>query len=131
MAYESVNPVPMVHRGIIFGAGMAWTMVVAIFLFDLFVQRKGWCGHICPMGALYSVIGTVSPLRVRADKREACDDCMECFAVCPEPQVIKPALKGAEKGIGPVINASTCTNCGRCIDICAEEVFHFGFRKPN
>jgi len=131
MAYESVNPVPMVHRGIIFGAGMAWSMVVAIFLFDLFVQRKGWCGHICPMGALYSVIGTVSPLRVRADKREACDDCMECFAVCPEPQVIKPALKGAEKGIGPVINASTCTNCGRCIDICAEEVFHFGFRKPN
>ncbi len=131
MAYEAVNPVPMIHRGIIFGAGMAWSVVVAIFLFDLFIQRKGWCGHLCPMGALYGVIGKVSLLRVRADRREACDDCMECFAVCPEPQVIKPALKGAEKGLGPVITAGACTNCGRCIDICAEEVFHFGFRKPN
>jgi ferredoxin-type protein NapH len=54
---------------------------------------------------------------------------MDCFEVCPEEQVIRPALKGADKGIGPVILSSQCTNCGRCIDVCAEDVFHFGLRS--
>lgn len=131
MAYELMNPVSMVHRAIIFGVGMAWTVVIGIFLFDLFVAKRGWCSHLCPMGAMYSLIGKYSPVRVRADKRTACDDCMECFAVCPEPKVIEPALKGADKGIGPVIMAGECTNCGRCIDICAKEVFNFGTRFNN
>lgn len=131
MAYEMVNPVSIVHRGIIFGMGMAWAVVIAIFLFDLLVSKRGWCSHLCPMGGVYSLIGHFSPLRVRADERDACNDCMECFAVCPEPQVIKPALKGAGKGIGPVIVAGECTNCGRCIDICAKDVFKFGLRFNN
>ena len=131
MAYEMVNPVSIVHRGIIFGMGMAWAVVIAIFLFDLLVSKRGWCSHLCPMGGVYSLIGHFSPLRVRADERDACNDCMECFAVCPEPQVIKPALKGADKGLGPVIAAGECTNCGRCIDICAKDVFKFGLRFNN
>jgi ferredoxin-type protein NapH len=83
------------------------------------------------MGALYGLIGHYSPVRVRADKREACDDCLECYAVCPEPQVIKPALKGMGKGMGPVILAGACTNCGRCIDICGKQVFRMGLRYDN
>jgi ferredoxin-type protein NapH len=53
---------------------------------------------------------------------------MDCFNVCPEPQVIKPALKGAPKGEGPVILDVNCTNCGRCIDVCDKDVFSFGTR---
>jgi ferredoxin-type protein NapH len=56
---------------------------------------------------------------------------MDCFAVCPEPQVIGPALKGAEKNIGPVILSPNCTNCGRCIDVCSKNVFHWGTRYRN
>ena len=88
----------MLHRGLIFGMGAAWLVVLAVFLFDLLVSRRGWCGHLCPVGAFYSLLGTRSPLRVRADRRDQCNDCMDCFAVCPEPQVIRPALKGADKG---------------------------------
>ncbi|MCP3689986.1 MAG: quinol dehydrogenase ferredoxin subunit NapH [Gammaproteobacteria bacterium] len=128
MAYEMFNPVSILHRGIIFGVGMAWSVALAIFLFDLLLARRGWCSHLCPMGGLYSLIGKYSLLRVRADEREACNDCMDCFVVCPEPQVIKPALKGAKQGIAPVILASECTNCGRCIDVCALRVFKFGTR---
>ena len=69
--------------------------------------------------------------RVAAVRREACDDCMDCFAVCPEHQVIKPALKGADKGVGPVILSGHCTNCGRCIDVCARDVFEFSTRLSN
>jgi len=131
LAWELVNPVSMLHRGLIFGLGAAWMVVLAVFLFDLFVMSRGWCGHLCPVGACYSLIGKVSPLRVTAVKREACNDCMDCFAVCPEPLVIKAPLKDAAKGVGPVILASECSNCGRCIDVCSKDVFSFGSRFNN
>jgi ferredoxin-type protein NapH len=131
IAWELVNPVSMLQRGLIFGLGAAWSVVLAIFLFDLFVMSRGWCGHLCPVGAFYSLLGKWSPLRIRASKRADCNDCMDCFEVCPEPQVIRPALKGAGKGVGPVILAANCTNCGRCIDVCSKDVFTFGLRFNN
>lgn len=129
--WELINPVSMLHRGLIFGLGTAWTVVVAVFLFDLFVMSRGWCGRLCPVGAFYSLLGRWSPVRVSAPQRSACNDCMDCFEVCPEPQVIRPALKGEEKGVGPVILAANCTNCGRCIDVCSKEVFSFGLHFNN
>ncbi len=128
IVWELVNPVSLAFRGIIFGMGFAWVVLVGIFLFELLIAEHGWCGRLCPVGAFYSLIGRKSLVRVVADKRNQCDDCMDCFRVCPEPQVIKPALKGGPKGIGPVILSSECTNCGRCIDCCAEDVFRFGSR---
>ena len=127
IAWEMLNPVSMLHRGLIFGLGLAWAVIVAIFLFDLFVMRQGWCGHFCPVGAFYSLIGKVSLTRIRLPNRTDCNDCMDCFAVCPEQQVIRPALK-AINGTGPMILESNCTNCGRCIDVCSKNVFRFGLR---
>ena len=131
VAWELVNPVSMVFRGLVFGMGLAWGMLAAIFLLDLFVGRRAWCGHLCPVGAFYGLIGRGSVVRVSAVRREQCDDCMDCFNVCPEHQVIKPALKGADRGIGPVIMSGHCTNCGRCIDVCGREVFEFSTRFAN
>lgn len=127
IAWEMVNPVSMLHRGLIFGIGFAWAVILAVFLFDLFVMRHGWCGHLCPVGAFYSLIGKFSLLRVKLPARAACNDCMDCFAVCPEQQVIRPALKGIN-GAAPVILEENCTNCGRCIDVCSKDVFRFGIR---
>jgi ferredoxin-type protein NapH len=127
IAWEMLNPVSMMHRGLIFGLGLAWAVLLAVFLFDLFVMRHGWCGHLCPVGAFYSLIGRFSLLRVKLPARSACNDCMDCFAVCPEPQVIRPALK-AIAGTPPVILEANCTNCGRCIDVCSKDVFAFGTR---
>ncbi|MEN8175124.1 MAG: quinol dehydrogenase ferredoxin subunit NapH [Pseudomonadota bacterium] len=129
--WEFINPVSILHRGIIFGMGAGWTIIVAIFFYDLFVEPHGWCGHFCPVGAFYSLVGKGSIVRVSAVKRDACNNCMDCFAVCPEPQVIPPALRGAKKGVGPVIMNSECTNCGRCIDVCAPNVFRFSTRFNN
>ena len=69
--------------------------------------------------------------RVSALRRTQCNDCGDCYAVCPEPQVIKPALKGAEQGRGPMILSPNCTNCGRCIDGCSNDVFAFATRFSN
>ena len=130
VAWELVNPVSMVYRGLVFGMGLAWGVVAAVFLLDLFVGRRAWCGRLCPVGAFYGLLGEGALLRVSAARREQCDDCMDCFAICPEHQVIRPALKGADKGLGPVITSGNCTNCGRCIDVCARDVFEFTTRFP-
>jgi ferredoxin-type protein NapH len=128
IAWEMLNPVSLLHRGLIFGMGFGWTIIAGVFLFDLFVAQRGWCGHVCPVGAFYSLIGKAAVLRVHLPKREACNNCMDCYAVCPEFKVIKPALK-AVGGTPPIILDAQCTNCGRCIDVCSKDVFAFGPRK--
>ena len=123
IAWELINPVSMMHRGLIFGMGAAWTLVLAVFLFDLLISERGWCGHLCPVGAFYSILGKASIVRVGAVNRERCNDCTDCIRVCAEPQVLKLPLYGAEKGASPIVLSPNCTNCGRCIDVCTEDVF--------
>ena len=125
--WEWVNPVSLTHRAVIFGGHLALGALLAVFLYDLLIAPHGWCGHVCPVGATYALIGSKSLLRVSAQDSSKCNDCAECYAVCPEPQVIPIALKGKE-GASPVIQNSDCTLCGRCIDVCAPNVFLYTHR---
>lgn len=126
IAWEFVNPVTMMQRGLISGVGIGWGVVLAVFLLDLFVSRRAWCSHLCPVGAFYGVLGKAGLLRVSARDRDACTDCGACFNICPEPHVIVPALKGRGS---PVILSGDCLNCGACIDSCPVDVFAFGLRS--
>jgi len=74
------------------------------------------------------VLGMFSLVRVSAFNRSVCTDCGDCFRDCPEPHVITGPLLGKPQGIGPLILSGDCTNCGRCIDVCDENVFHFATR---
>ena len=125
--WETVNPVSLTQRALVFGGSLAWGATAAVFLFDLLVAPRGWCGHLCPAGAAYALIGAKSLLRVSARHASRCDDCGDCFAACPEPQVITAPLK-AKGGAGPVITDRDCTLCGRCIDVCPPRVFAFTHR---
>lgn len=126
LAWELVNPVSMFQRGLIFGGTAIGLIGLGIFFFDLFVLKNGWCGYVCPVGAFYSLIGKISLIRIKAAQRNACDDCLDCFVVCPEHQVIKLPLKG--KNSNPLILDQNCTNCGRCIDVCNKQVFKYSHR---
>ncbi len=127
IAFELVNPITTLYRNLLFGISWGASLLAMIFLFDLFVARNGWCGHLCPVGAFYGVLNTTSFLRVSARGRERCDDCMDCYAVCPEMHVISPALK-AKGDASAIIADRDCTSCGRCIDVCPERVFTFTHR---
>ncbi|MBL8360312.1 MAG: quinol dehydrogenase ferredoxin subunit NapH [Rubrivivax sp.] len=136
LVWESVNPVSLTQRALIFGGSVAWGAVAAVFLFDLLVAPRGWCGALCPHGAAYALIGRASLLRVSARHASRCNDCADCYAVCPEPQVIVMPLKGkpgkpGEGGGSPVIQDPACTNCGRCIDVCAPQVFTYTHRYDH
>jgi ferredoxin-type protein NapH len=118
----------LLHRGLVFGTifgfGMASVIVVAVVLFDLALTERGWCGHVCPVGAFYGAIGRFRMLRVAAPGRARCDQCRDCYLACPEPHVIAPALN-AHSGADGVIRGIDCTSCGRCIDVCPRNVFAF------
>ena len=122
-AFEWVSPISMLHREIIFGAGLGLTAIGGIFLLDLLVVKHGWCGHLCPLGAFYSLLGRVAVVRVRFDD-STCTRCTECARVCPEPKVLDFKL-AAENGM---VVSGECTNCARCIPICPEDSLSFDLR---
>lgn len=122
-AFEWVSPVGMAHRGVVFGMGLGLFALVAIFLFDLLLLKNGWCGHLCPLGAFWSLVGKAALVRVRFD-RASCTHCGECARVCPEPQVLN--LK--KLGTTGYVAAGECSNCGRCTDLCPEGSLNFDLR---
>ena len=118
-AFELISPISMVHRGIIFGMGFGWAAILVIFLFDLFVLKNGWCGHICPLGGFYSLIGRFSLIRVHHNAPN-CTACMKCKEVCPENQVLYMVTKTSIP-----VSSGECTNCGRCIEVCDDNALNF------
>ncbi len=116
-----IDPVSALHRGLIFGMGAGWVLILLVFLLDLLLVEHGWCGHLCPLGATYGIIGRNSVIRITAVERGACTKCMDCFNVCPEPQVLREPLKEGD----PRVMDQDCISCGRCIDVCSEKVFKF------
>ena len=122
-AFELVSPISMVHRGIIFGLGFGWAAMLVIFLFDLFVLKNGWCGHICPLGGFYSLVGRFSLIRVHHNA-DNCTACMKCKEVCPESQVLHMVTKTSI----PVLSGE-CTNCGRCVEVCDDNALNFSIKN--
>jgi len=122
-AFEFISPISMVHRGIVFGLGFGWAAMLIIFLFDLFVLKNGWCGHICPLGGFYSLLGKFSLIKVHHSE-ENCTLCMKCKDVCPEKQVLH--MIGKESL--PVLSGE-CSNCARCIEVCDDDALRFSIRE--
>ncbi len=122
-AFEFLSPISMLHRGLIFGLGFGWTAVGMIFLFDLLVVRNGWCGHLCPLGGFYTLIGRGSLIRIRHEV-DRCSRCNRCIAVCPEREVLSEIGKRSRP-----ISRGECVLCGRCVEVCEENALHFGIRK--
>ncbi len=118
-AYEVINPIGFTVRGVVFGFGTGILTLVGIFLFDLLVLKYGFCGHLCPVGAFYSLISRFRLLKVRLNN-DKCTSCMDCKKVCPEVQVL--SIVGKHSGN---ISDGACTNCGRCIEICKDKALKF------
>jgi ferredoxin-type protein NapH len=122
-AFEWLSPIAMLHRELIFGAGLGLTAVLAIFLLDAFIVKHGWCGHLCPLGAFWTLIGAKALLRVGFDA-QSCTRCGDCVRACPEPQI----LNFDRMTHAGFVSAGACVNCARCIAVCPEDSLNFGWR---
>lgn len=118
-AFEWISPIGVMHRGVIYGFGLGWTFVLAVFLFDLFAVKNGFCGHICPLGGFYSLTGRFGILRIGYEK-DKCTSCGKCFDMCPESQVLD--IVGRQSG---AVLSGACINCGRCIEACDDNALAF------
>jgi ferredoxin-type protein NapH len=116
-AFEMISPIGIAHRGIIFGFGFGWFFLAGIFLFDLFSQKYGWCGHICPLGGFNALVGKYSLIKVEHDA-DKCVHSLECFSVCPEAEILEAVGKKNH-----VITSAACIKCARCIEVCESGAF--------
>ncbi|WP_169763472.1 quinol dehydrogenase ferredoxin subunit NapH [Campylobacter mucosalis] len=116
--FESISFVGVVQRGIIFLDSFVIATIFVIIVFDIFVLERGVCGHICPLGAFYSLVSKFSPLRVSHNVSN-CTKCIKCLRVCPEAQVLD--MIGKRDGFV----SSECVSCGRCIDVCEDNALKF------
>lgn len=120
LAWEIVNPITLLQRELMW-ASMAGSMfLLALFFFDLLVSRRGWCGHLCPVGAFYGFLGHFGRLRVTVNRAESCagSSCSACMKVCPEPHVLVPVVSQT----GNTVVSGDCTRCGACLDKCTSGV---------
>lgn len=131
IAWELINPITGLFRTIVYLSlnlsSIGLMLALLVLILDTIVANRLWCGHLCPVGSFYKLLGTKTFLAIEAIHQDQCDDCADCYKVCPEHHVLKPALKTNAIRI----QNADCTRCGRCIDVCHTNVLAFKWGPPN
>ncbi|MFH1020716.1 MAG: 4Fe-4S binding protein [Pseudomonadota bacterium] len=111
----SVQTARLIYEGAV---GLELALIGVIILAELFLVRRIWCNHLCPVGSMLSLFRYKRSMRVvMAEEGErACIHCRECAKAC-------------QLGLNPTggVIAPQCHNCGACIDACQEMT---GERRP-
>jgi ferredoxin len=94
-------------------------MLVAVFAIS-WIERRMWCRHLCPLGALLGLIGRMA-IFGRVVDDHACSMCEACTAVCPMDAV---------RDGGRSTDCSRCEAGLECADACSRNAIHWG-RRPR
>ncbi len=122
--FETINPVGIISRAIVYGPSFMLLWVFLLLVFEVFYSRRGWCRYFCPMGVSYQLIGMLSFLKVKWDKKK-CSNCKRCQSVCMVPSVLTDCVN---TGKSEYVDSSLCTRCGMCVDICDDEALGYSFK---
>jgi NapH/MauN family ferredoxin-type protein len=86
---------------------VAVSITGAVLVASLFVERF-WCRYLCPLGAVFAVLGRFSFLRIRRDA-DTCTDCTLCDRPCPVGITVSKAA--------PTVSPD-CIGCLDCVTTC-------------
>lgn len=95
-----------------FGIGMG--MIFVMFLFEIFVSRRGWCRYMCPGGAFFSLLSPMRLVRVNRNAAGCISTCSRCTEAC------KMGLLPHEDRTG-----MECDNCGLCVTSCPANAMKY------
>ncbi|WP_314927660.1 4Fe-4S binding protein [Aeromonas piscicola] len=85
--------------------------------------RQGFCRYLCPYGAWLSLLGLLTPLRIRRDParclRSAGHDCDKCSRACPSRILVHQLI---------AVRSLECTSCMSCVAACPKRAnaLHLG-----
>lgn len=113
--FVTLSPPFILQRMILYGIGVEAVIVLLVLLAGWLWGAKIWCRTICPLGALYGLLGLRRRLFIHVDE-EACTHCGRCTAAC---------TMGTAPGAVSLAESYTCTNCGDCIDACPSQALRF------
>ena len=112
---------------LLFGQGdITLTVAIApiLLILEVVVFRK-WCGRICPLGALMSLIGKANKTFVPTVDASKCleadgsSKCGNCAKVCEVGIDVRKQSAG--------IPLAECTKCRACVDVCPTNALTLPF----
>lgn len=109
---------------LVFANGLAYklqlvilVMFVGILAISL-IERRLWCRHLCPLGALLGLVGR-GAIFGRVVDQDACTSCGACTAACPMDAI---------RDDGRSTDCSRCEAGLECADVCPQKAIGWGLR---
>ena len=93
-----------------FELSLAFVVLIATLVLALFIERP-FCRYACPLGAVQSLAGKLSPIAVQRDA-SACLDCDLCNKACPMAIPVNTRTR---------VTDTSCTGCLECVGACPSQ----------
>ena len=95
----------------VWGESAVGLIILVVTVLGSLIYDRFFCKYLCPVGALYGIVGKISPFKVVRNEN-VCIDCGICNKSCPMNIDVQHSLK---------VTTAECMNCQTCVTNCPKE----------